>query len=198
MDVILARIAKLTASMPDTALPVPVETPRSLTPSQPPSTSENFALTAGSALAGWAYSGLKKQVLGSDVVNGAEIRPDSAPPSQTRFNKPLADTPSELRGLGSQGDVDPWKDEEFDEDDGDAWGKLHGRQKSAPTMKTGGLSGGGMKLPVSGSKKKSVVEQVVEEEEKKVEEDGAGAWPGLDDWDDEEGKDAEDGWGFDD
>src|SRR5271170_308551 len=127
MDVFLARIAKLTASMPDTALPAPVETPRSLTPSQPPSSSENFALTAGSALAGWAYSGLKKQVLGSDVING-EIRPDSAPPSQTRFNKPL-DTPNELRGLGSQGDIEPWKDEEFDEDEST---RPHARQKSAP------------------------------------------------------------------
>src|SRR5271170_6802789 len=146
MDVFLARIAKLTASMPDTALPAPVETPRSLTPSQPPSSSENFALTAGSALAGWAYSGLKKQVLGSDVVNG-DIRPDSAPPTQTRFSQKTLETPNELRGLGSQGDVDPWKDEEFDEDE---WSRPHARQKSAPAPRTWGL---GMKLPFT--KKKS-------------------------------------------
>jgi hypothetical protein len=54
-----------------------------------------------------------------------------------------------------------------------------------------------MKLPVT--KKMSVVERVVQEEEERREEegDGAGEWPGLDDWD-EEVKDGEDGWGFDD
>ena len=191
MDVFLARIAKLTASMPDTALPVPVETPRSLTPSQGPS-SENFALTAGSALAGWAYSGLKKQVLGSDVVNGDNIRPDSAPPTQTRFQRPALDESDKFRGLASQGDLDPPKDMELDEDE---WGKPHQRQRIAAAVapKTVGL---GMKLPQVTSKKQVVEQIVLEEEEKSREEDGAEAWPGLNDWDDDEGKD--DGWGFDD
>ena len=82
MDTLLARIAKLTSSMPDTALPVPTDTPRSLTPNQA-SLSENFALTAGSTLAGWAISGLKSRVLGE-----GESRPDSAPPSQTQVDTP--------------------------------------------------------------------------------------------------------------
>lgn len=190
----MARITKLTASMPDTALSAPVETPRSLTPSQPIAGSENFALTAGSALAGWAMSGLKSKVLGSDIgsVNG-DMRPDSAPPTQTRF--PIAtETPDELRGLGSQGDVDPWKDEQFDDDwsgSGSTAKPSRSRQKSAPASQQ---RAGGMKLAVKA--KKSVVEQVVEEEQRKSveEEPDAGAW-GLDDWDDDS---KEDGWGFDD
>jgi hypothetical protein len=134
-------------------------------------------------------SGLKSKVLGSDGVNG-DIRPDSAPPTQTRFMKPL-ETPSELRGLGSQGDVDPWKDEEFDDD---SWNKPRGRQHSAPTPQVSNL---GMKLAVKN--KKSVAQQVVEEEQRKsVEDDGdgdTGTWPGLEDWDDDA---KDDGWGFDD
>src|SRR5579871_369918 len=154
METFLTRIAKLTASMPDTALTVPVETPRSLTPSQQGPSTENFALTAGSALAGWAMSGLKSKVLGADI-NG-ELRPDSAPPTQTRFPR-STDTPEELRGLGSQGDVEPWKDEQFDDDWTSAAPKARSRQKSAPASQ--GQRAGGMRLPAKS--KKSVVEQVV-------------------------------------
>jgi hypothetical protein len=188
IETFLARVTKMTASMPDTALTIPVETPRSLTPSQPAVTSDNFAFTAGTALAGWAMSGLKSKVLGSDImgING-DGRPDSAPPSQSRFGK-TTDTPDELRGLGSQGDVDPWKDEQFD-DDWTSKPKPHARQKSAPVMQPRG----GMKLPTKA--KKSVVEQVVEEEQRKsVDEDASGAW-GLEDWNDDP---KDDGWGFDD
>jgi SCY1-like protein 1 len=178
MESFLVRIAKLTTSMADTALSTPVETPRSLTPSQP---SENIAFTAGSALAGWAISGLKKQVLGAEL-NG-DGRPESAPPSQSRFK---LETPNELRGLGSEGDVDAWNDEVFDEEGTKSWV----RQKSAPESQGQRV---GMKLPVKS--KKSVVEQVVEEEERKSMDD-AGAWPGLEDWEDDSKED--DGWGFDD
>jgi hypothetical protein len=168
METFLQRITKLTSTMPDTALPIPAETPRSLTPSQPP---ENFAVTASSVIAGWAMSSLKKQVLG----NG-EGRPDSAPPNQTRF------VPVEMKGLGTMGDVDAWKDEELE------WGSRV-RQKSAPEPSVQSL---GMKLPVKN--KKSLVEKVVEEEERKsVEVD---EWPGLEEWGDDDEKD--DGWGFDD
>jgi hypothetical protein len=185
MDMFLSRIAKLTASMPDTALPVPVEAPRSITPSQPLSM-ENFALTAGSALAGWAMAGLKSKVLGSDTVNGEPARSESAPPSQTQATKPV-ETPSELKGLGSQGNVDAWKDE-----DDDPWSNPSTRQRSAPTPHVQSL---GMKLPAKN--KNSVVEQVLEEEQRKSVEkdDDVGAWPELDDWDDDP---KDDGWGFDD
>ena len=175
MDTFLSRIAKLTSSMPDTALPVAVDTPRSITPNQAPS-SENFALTAGSTLAGWAISGLKSKVLGE-----GEIRPDSAPPSQSRF-----DTPSGLRGLGTQGDVDAWTDKEFDNT---RTNNGRSRQRTAPTPQVAKL---GMKLPVKG--KKSVAEMVVEEEKRKSLEE-TGDWPGMEDWEDES---KEDGWGFDD
>ena len=136
-------------------------------------------------------SGLKTKVLGSDIVStNGDTRPDSAPPIQTRFPG-TTETPDELRGLGSQGDVDPWKDEQFD---GDEWSnpKLHPRQKSAPTMQKQ-RNGGGMKLPAK-TKTKSVVDQVVEEEQRKSVDEGAGAW-GLDDWEDDS---KDDGWGFDD
>jgi hypothetical protein len=184
MDTLLSRVAKFAATMADTALPIPAETPRSLTPSATPTpASESFALQASSALAGWAMTGLKKSVLGSEITNGVE-RPDSAPPTQTRFR----DTPAELKGLGSQGDVDAWKDEEFDED---MWTKPtvtpRTRQKSAPASQTGG-----MKLVAKS--KKSIIEKVVEEEAKKSVEEEA-AWPGLDDWEDDS---KDDGWGFDD
>jgi hypothetical protein len=185
MDTFLARIAKFAATMADTALPIPAETPRSLTPSAPTPATDGFALQASSALAGWAMTGLKKSVLGSEITNGVE-RPDSAPPTQTRFR----DTPQELKGLGSQGDVDAWKDEEFDED---MWGKptpapttSRTRQKSAPASQ-----GVGMKLPVRS--KKSIIEQVVEEERKGSVDEAV--WPGLDDWEDDS---KDDGWGFDD
>jgi hypothetical protein len=190
METFLTRIIKLTASMPDSVLPVPAETPRSLTPNQP---SENLAFAAGSALAGWAISGLKKQVLGSESSNG-DVRPDSAPPTQSHFQRPL-ETPRELKGLGSDGDVDAWKDEVFD-DFMDSRPQIRARQQSAPTPKVKSL---GMKLPAKS--KKSVVEQVVEEEARKSVdvEDDVGAWPGLEDWDDEvNGEDAEAAWGFDD
>jgi hypothetical protein len=182
METFLQRITKLTASMPDTALPIPAETPRSLTPNTPSQPSESLAYTATSALAGWAISGLKKGVLGSESSNG-DIRPDSAPPILPTHRR---ETPVALKGLGSNGDVDAWKDDVFD----DHWGKPRGRQQSAPVSL-------GMKLP--SKNKKSIVEKVVEEEERKsvdAEEDGAGAWPGLDDWEDDGGE--VDGWGFDD
>ena len=175
MDTFLARIAKLTSSMPDTALPVPVDTPRSMTPNQAPS-SENFALTAGSALAGWAISGLKSRVLGE-----GEIRPDSAPASQTQF-----DTPSGLRGLGAQGDVDAWKAQGFDDT---RTNNGRSRQRSAVTPQ---VPKPGMKLPVKS--KKSVAEMVVEEEKRKSFEDTE-EWPGMEDWEDDS---KDDGWGFDD
>jgi hypothetical protein len=173
--------------MPDTALTTPVETPRSITPSVPPP--ESFALQAGSAtlsagtaLAGWALTGLTKKVLGE---NG-DARPESAPPTQSRFAKTkTADTPVELRGLGTAGDVDAWKDEEFD----DSPGVGRTRQWSAPAVSGRAV---GMKLG-GGGKKGSVVEKVVEEERKKSLEEGGAAWG--DDWDVDE---KEDGWGFDD
>lgn len=193
METFLSRVTKLTASMPDTALPVPVDTPRSITPNQAPS-SENFALTAGSALAGWAMTGLKNKVLGSDStpING-EIRPDSAPPSQSRFvaKSSLLDTSSGLKGLGSQDDVDPWKDEDFDDQNLKPSSSFRSRQKSAPNPHVASL---GMKLPVKS--KMSVVEKVVEEEQRKSLEDSMGAWPGMEDWEDDAKDD--DGWGFDD
>lgn len=174
MDTFLSRIAKLTSSMPDTALPVPVDTPRSTTPNQT-SLTENFALTAGSTLAGWAISGLKSKVLGE-----GEIRPDSAPPSQTQF-----DTPSQLRGLGTQKDVDSWKYEEFD----DLRTNNGSKQRSAPIPQ---VAKQGMKLPVKS--KASVADMVVEEEKTKSLED-TGEWPGMEDWEDDS---KDDGWGFDD
>jgi hypothetical protein len=89
----------------------------------------------------------------------------------------------ELRGLGTAGDVDAWKDEEFD--DYPATGGRT-RQRSAPAQVGMKLGGGG--------KKGSVVEKVVEEERKRSLEEGGGeAW--ADDWDVD---DKEDGWGLDD
>jgi hypothetical protein len=185
METFLTRISKLTASMPDSALPVPVDAPRSITPSHAPS-SENFALTAGTMIAGWAMSGLKKQVLGNEPVpNG--IRSESAPP-RAQFGK-QPDTPSELKGLGSEGDVNAWRDEEFDDD---VWNKKPQRPKQ-----TGNA---GMKLHVKS--KNRIAEKVVEEENSKAIEDeegdnvtDVGAW-GLEDWDDDAAQD--DNWGFDD
>lgn len=172
METFLARIAKLTVSIPDTALPVPAEAPRSITPS---AVSENFAVAAGSALAGWAMSGLKAKVLGPEINN--EPRSESAPPTQRR----LPDLG--FKGLGTEGDVDAWKDEESDEE---TWTKpIRTRQHNIPVSQ-------GMKLPVK--HKKSVVEQVVEEEVSKSADDTS-AWPELEDWDDDT---KDDGWGFDD
>ena len=175
MDTFLSRIAKLTSSMPDTALPVPVDTPRSITPNQA-SSSENFALTAGSTLAGWAISGLKSKVLGE-----GESRPDSAPPSQSRF-----DTPSQSRGLRTQSDVDGWKYEEFDDTRTN-----NGRSKRVNASNPQ-VAKQGMKLPIKS--KKNVAEMVVEEEMGKSFED-TGEWPGMEDWEDDS---KDDGWGFDD
>ena len=175
MDTFLSRIAKLTSSMPDTALPVPVDTPRSLTPNQA-SSSENFALTAGSTLASWAISGIKSKVLGD-----GEIRPDSAPSGQSR-----SVTLSGLKGLGTQGDIDAWKDEEFDNTPTNN-GKS--RQRTALSPQVTKL---GMKLPVKS--KKNVAEMVVEEEKKKSLEETRD-WPGMEDWQDDS---KDDGWGFDD
>jgi hypothetical protein len=185
METFLARITKLTASMPDTALPVPVETPRSITPNQS-STTENFALSAGSALAGWAMAGLKSKVLGTDV-NG-EPRTDPATSTQSRSTK--SGNTSELRGSGIRSDVDAWKDDGLDDD---PWTKPKSPQKNTPAAYT---SSSGMTLPVKNKKK--VVEQVVEEEQRKSVDDdvNAGAWPVLDGWGDDDVKD--DGWGFDD
>jgi hypothetical protein len=180
METFLNRIAKLTASMPDSAMPTPVETSRSTTPSQ--ATSDNFALTAGTMIAGWAMSGLKKQVLGNDV-NGN--RPESAS-TQPPVAKPL-ETPSELKGLGSVGDLETWREEEFDDS----------RWNTSQSQRPKQNQNSGMKLHVKN--KKSVVEKVVEEEKSKApeaeEEDSveSGAW-GFDEWDD----DGNDGWGFDD
>jgi hypothetical protein len=132
-------------------------------------------------------SGLKKQIMGSESSNG-DMRPDSAPPAQTRFPR---ETPTGLRGLGSEGDVDPWAGE-IDE----GW-KPRVRQQSAP------VGGSGMKLAVRN--KVSVVEKVVEEEEGKRESGEGdmgdmddGTWPGLEDWDDDNDVQDENGWGFDD
>lgn len=175
MDTLLARIAKLTSSMPDTALPVPVDTPRSLTPNQT-SSSENFALAAGSTLAGWAISGIKSKVLGE-----GETRPDSGPSSQTQF-----DTPSESGGSRTQGDGDAWKNEGF----GDArTNNGRSRQRTTTTPQAPTL---GMKLTVKS--KKSVAEMVVEEEKGKSLEETR-EWQGIEDWEDDL---KDDGWGFDD
>ena len=195
MDVLLARITKLTAAMPDTVLPVPAETPRSLTPSV--GGTETLVSSAGSA-ALWAVTGLTKKVLGSEIsetsvngngvngngVNGNGVnRPESAPPTQSKFV--IHPIEPELKGLGTGGDVDAWKDEEFDDD----WKPSRQRQKSAPVTE-----GRGMKLG-SLRKEKSVVEKVVEEEERKSLEEAGNAWGLNDDWDEGNG---EDGWGFDD
>ena len=189
IETFLARIAKLTVSMADTALPVPAETPRSLTPSVQ---AETFAASAGSA-ALWAMSGLTKKVLGSEIsssTNGTSgmvvNRPDSAPPTQTKFA--IHSIEPELKGLGTKGDVDAWKDEVFDDED---WKPSRQRQKSAPATEGRGMKLGGMK------KEKSIIDKVVEEEEqRKSLEEAGNAW-GLDDnWDDE--GNGEDGWGFDD
>ena len=182
MDTFLSRIAKLTISMPDTALPLPVDTPRSITPNQAPS-SENFALTASSSLAGWAISGLKSKVLGAD----GEIRPDSAPPTQSRFA-----TMSETRRLGSQSDVDAWNDEEVQDT---PIAQKGGKQRNGPSTQN---PKSGMKLPVAKNSKKTVVEMVLEEEKRKsLSEENTGPWPGMEDWEDDS-KDDDDGWGFDD
>jgi len=186
MDVLLARIAKLTAAMPDTVLPVPAETPRSLTPSV--GGTETLVSSAGSA-ALWAVTGLTKKVLGSEIsstsVNGNGVnRPESAPPTQSKFA--IHPIEPELKGLGTAGDVDAWKDEEFDDDD---WKPSRQRQKSAPVTEGRGMKLGGLR------KEKSIVEKVVEEEERKSLEEAGNAWGLNDDWDEGNG---EDGWGFDD
>ena len=131
-------------------------------------------------------TGLKNKVLGTDV-NG-ESRPDQAPSTQSRPTK--LEVPSGLRGLGTRDDVDVWKDDEFDDD---ASTKPKSQQKSTPTTRT---QSSGMRLP--SKSKKSVAEQVVEEEQRKSLDDDVdtGAWPGLDDWGEDDVKD--DGWGFDD
>jgi hypothetical protein len=190
LETILARIKVLTVSMPDTALTTPAETPRPITPSA--QSSENFALAAGSAtllagsaIAGWAITGLTKKVLGTE--NG-DVRPESAPPTQSRFNVNKADTSAALRG--TVGDVDGWKDEEVDDDLTKAGGT---RQWSSPASSVGKV---GMKLGggVAGNKA-SVVEKVVEEERKNSLDDSGAAAAWGDDWEED---DKEDGWGFDD
>ena len=170
-------------------------------------------------------SGIKAHVIGvSDTRSGSTLtRPDSAPPATTTVAR---ETPVELRGLGSKGDLD----EEFDDDDAWVNGRLksesalargnsntttsHTRMNSGGFGSTGGnargngaagsgLKGGGstggMKLGGVKEKKKSVADQVVEEEEfRQSIDDGADAWGALDDWNDEDNADEEDGWGFDD
>lgn len=132
-------------------------------------------------------SGLKSKVLGSDTPINGEIRSDSAPPTQSKFGR-VTDTPTELKGLGTQGDIDAWKDEDFDDEKPMA-SSFRSRQKSAPNPKGASL---GMKLPVKN--KMSVVEKVLEEEEQRKSLEAA--WPGMEDWDDDANND--DGWGFDD
>jgi len=195
--------------MPDTALAPPTEGSRTATPTP---TSTDYAMQAGTAIAGWAMSGIKSRVIGIGETGPAPVtRPDSAPATTTVTRE----TPVELRGLGSKGDLD----EEFDDDD--TW--VNGRLKSEPTfargkttsttsnsgMNSGGFgavgngrgiasAAGGMKLGGSANKKKSVAEQVVEEEElRKSMDDGAAAWGALDDWSEDEQLE-DDGWGFDD
>jgi len=175
--------------MPDTVLLTPAETPRSMTPSTQPS--ENFALSAGSAIAGWAITGLTKKVLA--VAENGDVRPESAPPTQSRFNKfdTSKDTPTALKGLGATGDVDAWKDEEFDDEPTTTH---KSGQRSAPVSTMGKRS---MKLGGSAAgKKASVVDKVIEEEKRKSVDDGAETAAGWgDDWDVD---DKEDAWGFDD
>jgi len=136
-------------------------------------------------------TGLTKKVLESEISsstngNGAgNNRPDSAPPTQSKFA--ISPIEPELKGLGTRGDVDAWKDEEFDEDE---WKPARQRQKSAPAAEGRGMKLGGIK------KEKSIVEKVVEEEERKSLEEAGNAWGLNDDWGDE--GNGEDGWGFDD
>jgi hypothetical protein len=180
MESLMSRISKLTAFMPDTALPVPAETPRSLTPQ--PATSESFAMSAASAIGGWAMNSLKKQVLGNgDVVP----RPDSAPPGQTRFTFPQG-----VKGSNS-GDVDALRD-----DGGNAGSKV--RQNTTVAVGASTI-GNGMKLQ---SQKKTMPDKVVEEVEREsVDDEPEANWPGMEDWDDDEDANAAagdngDGWGF--
>ena len=125
------------------------------------------------------------------MAENGDVRPESAPPTQSRFNKVVAstDTPAALKGLGATGDVDTWRDEEFDEDPTTT---RPTRQWSAPVSSVGKVS---MKLGGSAAgRKASVVDKVVEEEERKSVDAGAtAAWE--DDWDVD---DQEDAWGFDD
>jgi len=175
--------------MPDTVLQTPAETPRSVTPSTQPS--ENFALSAGSAIAGWAITGLTKKVLA--VAENGDARPGSAPPTQSRFNKvdTSKDTPTAFKGLGTTGDVDAWKDEEFDDEPTTTHKSSQWR---APVSSAGKRA---MKLGGSAAgKKASVVDKVIEEEKRKSVDEGVGAAASWgDDWDVD---DKEDAWGFDD
>ena len=202
MDTFLSRISKLTASMPDTALAPPPDGSRTATPTP---SSTDFAMQAGSAIAGWAISGIKSRVIGIGEAPAPVARPDSAP-AMTTVSREM---PVELRGLGSKGDLEEFED--------DTWG--NGRVKSDTsvrkaassmsnsTVNSGGFGAvanarsgavGGMKLGGGANKKKSVAEQVVEEEElRKSIDEGAAAWGALDDWNDDEQL-QDDGWGFDD
>jgi hypothetical protein len=131
--------------MPEGTSPAPTRTTTPSVPSQE---------STVNVLAGWALTGLKSKLLVPDLhvpTNGA-----------------AKSTPAGLKGLGSQGDVNPWHEEE---------------ENGAPAR---GNPVGGMKLSAKG---KSVVEKVVLEEEEESN------WPALEEWGDEEEKD---GWGFDD